>query len=507
MFEFERMAAEETIEKAWLSVKTKNGAGGCDHMSIGEYEKNVQENLCRLRLSLTGGLYAPYREMPVQMEGRTVYLACVEDKIVQSAVALVLKDSIVVSENVHGFVPGRSVFTAHDALRQAIKRQGAIPLLRTDIDGFYASIDKDILIAKLNALSGDRRFISLIKMFLDLNNSGISAGSCLSPILSNIYLADFDERISARIPLYIRYVDDMILACEEPEQIMRAVTSELAELRLSPNRAKTCIIPPRDEFEYLGMRFANGGDDIDSLIEKGDFARAETFLDEAPDADDAYTDPSETLRKPISLGASLEGTPPQVAAVAAGCGIIARIIEKAETERYLTHQERRAIAYSFACLGEDGSVFVHRVMSHVLGYDYEITQRRLDWACKLHPIGCRKLMERFTYLSQVCACRIDVPDMYPSPICHAIALDPGCYHEPAGRESLGHFRDRHTNERLDDIVKRFAELNMKQQEIKDQQHICNEQIGLLFERTGASELTTSLGTLIKAEDGYFLKLG
>ena len=55
-----------------------------------------------------------------------------------------------------------------------------------DIRKFYDNVDRRMLMKKLAEFVGDGRFLELVRRLLAVHRrGGISAGSCLSPVLSN----------------------------------------------------------------------------------------------------------------------------------------------------------------------------------------------------------------------------------------------------------------------------------------------------------------------------------
>lgn len=80
----------------------------------------------------------------------------------------------------------------------------------------------------------------------------------IAPLLANAYLADFDHRLERRGLAFVRYSDNIAVACrEEPEAVaaLRFVERELARVGLRLNAAKTAVVLYDAGFTFLGQRF------------------------------------------------------------------------------------------------------------------------------------------------------------------------------------------------------------------------------------------------------------
>ena len=71
---------------------------------------------------------------------------------------------------------------------------------------------------------------------------GIHQGSSIAPILSNIFMMDFDIALARPEYFYVRYSDDILILGKEKEKLI-ALSNEirvrLEELHLEVNEAKT----------------------------------------------------------------------------------------------------------------------------------------------------------------------------------------------------------------------------------------------------------------------------
>jgi retron-type reverse transcriptase len=87
---------------------------------------------------------------------------------------------------------------------------------------------------------------------------GVPQGAPISPLLCNIYLHEFDQRIVARFPRLVRYADDFVILCRDMEEARRAMDEArlaLEALRLSLHPQKTRITHFRLGFKFLGFFF------------------------------------------------------------------------------------------------------------------------------------------------------------------------------------------------------------------------------------------------------------
>lgn len=174
----------------------------------------------------------------------------------------VFKDSF--GPDSYAYVEGRS---ALDAV-QRVQREGQAWkgwVFETDLAKFFDTIPRKRLIDKLAERIADGSFLRLARLILSSgvlgetqgeDAEGVPQGSPLSPILANIYLAEFDRKIGGRYSL-VRFADDLAVMCttkEEAERAQADVEAVLKEEGLKLKPEKTRVVPLAGGIEFLGYR-------------------------------------------------------------------------------------------------------------------------------------------------------------------------------------------------------------------------------------------------------------
>jgi len=91
---------------------------------------------------------------------------------------------------------------------------------------------------------------------------GTLQGGALSPLLSNVYLHQFDLTMTNRGHNLVRYADDFVACCPTEEEARRAgqdAAKGLADLRLALSPEKTQVISFERGFRFLGHHFQGQG--------------------------------------------------------------------------------------------------------------------------------------------------------------------------------------------------------------------------------------------------------
>ncbi len=200
---------------------------------------------------------------------RLLAVAPLYDRILQKACAIALTPTLeaIMSQASFGYRKGLSRQQVRYAIQQYY-RQGYKWVLESDIDDFFDSINRTLLINRLASFFGPDPLWNLMEQWLNRpiiyqghtiqRPDGIPQGSPLSPLLANFILDDFDSDLEAYGFKLIRFADDFVILCRSKSEAIEArsaVTKHLKEINLKLNPEKTHISEIDHGFRFLGYLF------------------------------------------------------------------------------------------------------------------------------------------------------------------------------------------------------------------------------------------------------------
>jgi group II intron reverse transcriptase/maturase len=267
------------LARAWERVKANKGAGGVDGMTVAGFDENRDHYLGLLHQKLKDGSYRPRPVLLVEIDKpgstakRALGIPTVMDRVCQQAVVQVLEPIFepTFRDESFGFRPGRSTHMAMRRIWRQLKA-GNTWVVDADIADFFGTLSHSTLVDLVTKRVADGKVLRLLRQFLEAGVlrdgqveptlTGVPQGGVASPLLSNVYLHVFDERMAEAGLSLTRFADDWVITCKTRRDAERALTSARAvlegELGLRVHPDKTRIVSVAQGFEFLGYKIKQG---------------------------------------------------------------------------------------------------------------------------------------------------------------------------------------------------------------------------------------------------------
>lgn len=285
----------EAIREAWRDSRDASanpGAPGIDGVRAPQFAGELADNIERIRQEIRTDSYRfnRLRVARVLKESggyRILAIPTVRDRLVQRAILRHLEadkrfqPSSAIS---YGFAKQR---TLADAQRAALGLRNSRPwVLKCDIVRFFDRIPRSHLKGLIRRKVGWKLVAGLLCRAVDselqLRTSedkelatqngvqvgiGLRQGMPVSPMLSNLLLKRFDERLEKIGIVAVRYADDIAVFTDSrsaSEAALEAIQAGLAELELEVpdllDGGKTSILGPSEVAEFLGVEIRRSGE-------------------------------------------------------------------------------------------------------------------------------------------------------------------------------------------------------------------------------------------------------
>jgi retron-type reverse transcriptase len=240
---YDKVYRSDVLQRAYELVKQNKGSPGLDGITFKRIEQGIgrQIYLQELQEKLKGNTYQANSIKRVEIpkgngETRPLGIPCIEDRIVQMAVKLIIEPifEVVFCDSSYGFRPKRSAHQAMDAITDALKK-GHTQVIDADLSKYFDTIVHKNLMKTVAVRIVDKRILALLNQWLKAvvikvdkggkrtviaggkkSWKGTPQGGVISPLLTNIYLNIMDgiwdkhrlaQKYKARL---VRYADEQV---------------------------------------------------------------------------------------------------------------------------------------------------------------------------------------------------------------------------------------------------------------------------------------------------------
>lgn len=235
-------------------------------MEVARYREHLQDNLLQMQERLLSGNVQVGRYHTFKIfdpKERQICAASFDERVLHHALINVCHkyfDRHLIYDTYATRI-GKGTYAALDKAHRVMPRYKYVAKL--DVRKYFYSIDHDVLKRQLGRLFKDSLLLSAFYGIIDTyyceqEGKGLPIGNLTSQYLANHYLSDYDHYVKERlrVPVYIRYMDDMLLfgndrtALNEQVASVRDYLSEYLQLTIKPPQ----VVATGQGVSFLGYR-------------------------------------------------------------------------------------------------------------------------------------------------------------------------------------------------------------------------------------------------------------
>lgn len=270
----DKIYRKENLEQAFRRVKRNHGAPGIDGETVLDFNEALETNIEFLHEKLKTNTYEPDPVRRVEIEKpdggiRLLGVPTVKDRVVQQAIVNIIEPIYepTFHPSSYGYRPNHSPQQAVAKAERFMNRYGLTEVVDMDLSKCFDTLDHELLMRAVSERISDGKVLGLIRKFL---KSGVmendqfietKVGSCqggvISPLLSNIYLNQFDQKMKGKGLRIVRYADDILIFAKDRQTAgnYKAYATKVLEqeLKLKVNETKTRLTSVREGVTFLGF--------------------------------------------------------------------------------------------------------------------------------------------------------------------------------------------------------------------------------------------------------------
>lgn len=270
----DKVYRKENLKEAYKKVRRNNGAPGIDGETVSDYGDKLDTNIELLHVELKTGEYkaSPVKRVEIEKPDggiRLLGIPTVKDRIVQQAVVNIIEPIFeeIFHESSYGYRPRRSPQMAVAKAERFLNKYGLTEAVDMDLSKCFDTLDHELIIDAIAEKISDGKVLKLIRHFLESGvitdgaftetTVGSPQGGVISPLISNIYLNKFDQKMKSKGIRIVRFADDILIFAKDTMSAGNYKTYATKilekELKLKVNVEKTKLTNVRDGVSFLGF--------------------------------------------------------------------------------------------------------------------------------------------------------------------------------------------------------------------------------------------------------------
>ncbi len=202
--------------------------------SVQQYAQHIEENLVSLRHQILSGdieVGAYHRFKIYDPKERVICAAPFSERVLHHAIMNICKPVFErhLIYDTYATREGKGIYAAIERAVPAMRKYSYVAKL--DIRKYFDSVSHNILKVKLRRLFKDKILLILFDKIIDsycvTPGCGIPIGNLTSQYFANYYLSATDHFVkeTLQVPVYVRYMDDMLLFAESSEKLQQYINS------------------------------------------------------------------------------------------------------------------------------------------------------------------------------------------------------------------------------------------------------------------------------------------
>lgn len=294
---YENIKKKESLRKAWGKIY-ENGKQSDSEDTLRlvyEYKQNEEENLRKLanKLRKKDFNFGSAKGVPGKKKNSTkprpIVSAPIEARVVQRAILDELSRRRKIKEyfsvpTSFGAIPGKGVPEAIKETVAAIQG-GAKFFIKSDVADFFVNIPRPKVVKQISSFWNDNDFSQLLEQTTNIeianlaylerrygeefrdkfifDKTGTPQGCCLSPLIGNVLLHEFDVQMNSKDITCLRYLDDFIImgstygavrdAYRKAQRLLGKHGLQAYDLETQSDKASQGALDK--PFDFLGIEF------------------------------------------------------------------------------------------------------------------------------------------------------------------------------------------------------------------------------------------------------------